>query len=109
MKKLKIILIIHNILVFIIFCISGVSYYKDYMLNKDLNRYKKEYIVINDNIEKYNNLKNEIDLIYNDNSSLNEKIDTLKNDINSKNSSIDSYNNKISDLNNKISIMTGIK
>ena len=109
MKKLKVILTILNILIFIIFCVSGFYYYKDYMLNRKLKEYKKEYISLNKDIEKYTNLKNEIDLIYNDNNTLTEKIESLKKDIDNKNNSINSYNNKISDLNNKISILTGAK
>lgn len=109
MKKLKIILAIHNVLVFIIFCISGISYYKDYKLNRQLNDKKEEYLSINKDIENYSKLKNDIDIIADETSNINDKIANLRNDIDSKNNSIDSYNNKISDLNNKISKMTGIK
>ncbi len=109
MKRLKYLLLIVNILVLTVFINAFMLSYKEYKLNKELVNSKKEYQKLINDINKYTELKEEVDIINNENISLNDKIASLKTDIESKNNSIDNYNNKINELNNKISIMTGEK
>lgn len=109
MKKIKYLFLVINILMFTTFINAFIYYYKEYKLNKELLNSKEEYISLNNDIDRYTKLKEEIDIINNESVSLNDKITSLKTDIESKNNSITNYNNKISELNNKISIMTGVK
>ena len=109
MKKMKYLFLVINILIFTTFINAFIYYYKEYKLNKELLSNKDKYISLNNDIDKYTKLKEEIDIINNESVSLNDKITSLKTDIESKNNSITNYNNKISDLHNKISILTGEK
>ena len=109
MKKIKYTLLVINILIFTIFINALLLNYKEYKLNKELLSSKEKYLSLNNDIDKYIKLKEEIDIINNESVSLNDKISSLKIDIESKNNSITNYNNKISDLHNKISILTGEK
>ena len=109
MKKLKYALLVINILIITVFINAFIIHHKEYKLNKELLSSKKEYIKLNEDIDKYSKLKEEVDIINNENISLNDKVVSLKNDIDNKNNSNNNYNNKISDLYNKISIITGEK
>ncbi len=109
MKKMKYLLLVINILIFTTFINALIFNYKEYKLNKELLSNKDKYISLNNDIDKYTKLKEEIDIINNESVSLNDKVTSLKTDIESKNNSITNYNNKISDLHNKISILTGEK
>jgi len=108
-KKTKYVVLVINILIFTIFINAFIFYYKDYKLNKKLLNSKEKYISLNNDIDKYTKLKEEIDIINNESIDLNDKITSLKTDIENKNNSITNYNNKISDLHNKISILIGEK
>lgn len=109
MKKFKISIFIYTLLVFIILVASFIWHHHNYSLIKELRTFKEEYVSINNKIEEYTKLKNEIDIINGENISLNDKIISLNNEIESTNNTISNYNNRISELNNKISIMTGTK
>lgn len=109
MKKIKYILLIANILIFTIFINTFIFYNKEYKLNKSLKNSKEEYISLSNDIKKYSKIKEEIDIINGENTSLSDKVTSLNSEIDIKNSSILNYQNKISDLNNKISIITNTK
>ena len=108
-KKTKYVFLVINILIITVFINVFIFYYKEYKLNKELLNSKEEYLKLNEDIERYTKLKEEVDIINNENINLNDKVVSLKTDIDSKNSSVTDYNNKISDLYNKISILTGEK
>ena len=108
-KKTKYVVLVINILLFTILINAFIFSYKEYKLNKELLSNKDKYISLNNDIDKYTKLKEEIDIINNENTSLNDKITSLKTDIENKNNSITNYQNKISDLCTKISKLTGEK
>ena len=108
-KKTKYVFLVINILIITVFINGFIFHYKEYKLNKELLNRKKEYLSLNNDIDKYTKLKEEIDIINNENTSLNDKITSLKTDIENKNNSITNYQNKISDLYTKISKLTGEK
>lgn len=100
--------IIFYITIFINIIVIGLCSYtyklysNELKLNIKLNSIKEEYISINNSIKDYTSIKEDIDLVNGESSSINDKYSKINEEIESKKNTVDSFNNKIYDLNNKI-------
>lgn len=93
----------------VVICLCGYTYKlydREYKLNKELKNTKKEYLSLENSTNEYKQIKEDIDLVNGESTSIEEKYSSLNEKIETKKNSIDSYTNKIYDLNNKIKRMS---
>lgn len=91
-----------NIVVICLCSYTYKLYSEELKLNKKLNDTKEEYISLKDSIKEYKEIKENIDLVNGESSSIEDKYTIVNEEIENKKNTINSYTNKIYDLNNKI-------
>ena len=103
---------IFYLMIFINIAVIGLCVYTyklysaELRLNKKLNSTKEEYISLENSIKDYKQIKEDINLVNGESSSIDDKTSELSEKIENKKDKIDSYTGKIYNLNNKIKSMS---
>ncbi len=106
MKKVRLVLMIINLIIFGIWIREFLLYNELNGKNKNLVDLNNKYNNLLKDIENYDKLMKEYDLINSNNISLEKKRDDLKSEIANRNVEIVEYNKRIDSLNSAISKMS---